>query len=157
MLLSWYLRIHLQFELVEAYLAKRDLFRARLEANRMLQAALATAERTWQALAWDASARVALQEKTVHRSESELKNALDVMSGFDLPLAAWRVHKTAALLSRLSGNGELLDFHLAQARGVGVSLAKSLDSRPALQQTFRSSPAISEILGNNQEVAAGSK
>jgi hypothetical protein len=155
--LTWYWRIPLQFELVEAYLAKRDLSRARLEANRMLEAVLATAERTWQALAWDASARVALQEESIRRTENELKNALDVMEGFDLPLAAWRVHKTAALLSRLNGNGELLDFHLARVREVVLSLIKSLDLRPALQQTLRPSPAISEILGDDREMTAGSK
>jgi hypothetical protein len=156
-LLSWYWRIRLQFELVEAYLAKRELSRARLEADRMLEAALATAERTWQALAWDASARVALQEKSVPRAESELKNALDVMSGFEVPLAAWQVHQTAALLSKVNRNGEVLDFHLARARKVVLALIKSLDSRPGLQHTFRSSPAISEIFGNGREVAAGSK
>jgi DNA-binding winged helix-turn-helix (wHTH) protein len=155
-LLSWYWCIRLQLELVEAYLAKRDLPRARLEANRMLEDALATAERTWQALAWDASARVALQEKSAPRAESELKNALDVMSGFQVPLAACQVHKTAALLSRVNSNGELLDFHLARAREVVLSVTKSLESRPALQQIFRSSPAVSEILGNDCAVVTSS-
>ena len=123
----------------------------------MLEAVLATAERTWQALAWDASARVAINEGDITRADGELKTALDLMQGFDVPLASWRVHKTAAHLSSLYSNLELRDFHLARARGVVLSLLKSLDSRPALREIFRYSPAVSETLGDDQEVAAGSK
>jgi len=156
-LLSWYWLIALQLELVDAYLAKGDLCLARLEADGMLEASLATAERTWQAVAFDASARVAIEQGDVGRADGELRNADEAMQGFDVPLASWRVHKTAALVSGLHSNPELRDFHLAGAREIVLSLLKSLDSRPALQQIFRSSPAVSEIFGDDQEVAAGSK
>jgi len=153
-MLKWYWRIPLQLELVDARLAMHDLFQARLEADQMVEAALATAERTWQALAWDASTRVALREGNVPRAEDELRNAFDAMHGFDVPMAAWRVHKTAALMSGDSGNLQLRDFHLARAREVVTSLTNSLAARPELRQIFRSSPVIFEITGDDHELAA---
>jgi hypothetical protein len=150
------LRIPLQLELVEAYLAKRDLPRARLEADRMLEAVLVTADapgKPWpgtQAHAWRSTKETSLM------LTAKSKNALDTTRGFDVPLASWRVHKTAALVSSINGNTGMRDFHSVHAREVVFSLFKSLDSHSALQQTFRSSPAISEILGNDHEVATSS-
>ena len=57
---DWYCRMLLEAALTDLWLARGDLAQARSQAERFLHATLATAERTWQALAWDATARVAL-------------------------------------------------------------------------------------------------
>src|SRR5258705_12982527 len=59
---DWYCRMILGQALSEVWLAKGDLTRARPEAERFLALTLATAERTWQPLAWEANPRVAMAE-----------------------------------------------------------------------------------------------
>jgi hypothetical protein len=104
---DWYSRMLLESAVTELSLAKGDLAEARLQADRFLSATLATAERTWQALAWEASARVAVASLDWERAHECIANALAVMEGFETPLAAWRVHATAAdLLNRLRMRNE---------------------------------------------------
>src|SRR6266446_6218019 len=95
---DWYCRMMLEEALTDLWLAKGDLTHARPEAERFLELTLATAERTWQALAWEASARVAMAERDLHRAEHCIDRALSTMEGFEVPLGAWRVHGAAAVL-----------------------------------------------------------
>ena len=53
-MLDWYWRMLLESALTEVWLAQGDLAQARAQAERFLQVTLATEERTWQALAWEA-------------------------------------------------------------------------------------------------------
>jgi hypothetical protein len=62
---DWYTRMMLESALTDLWLATADLAQARPQAERFLQVTLATPERTWQALAWDANARVALFESDI--------------------------------------------------------------------------------------------
>ena len=93
---TWYWRIPLENALTELWLAKGDLAQARLQAERSLAIALASAEHMWQALAWEANARVAMAELDVPRARDSIAKALSAMEGFEVPLAAWRVHATAS-------------------------------------------------------------
>ena len=52
-MMDWYFRMPLELALTEVWLGKKDLIRARQEAELFLNSATATAERTWQALAWE--------------------------------------------------------------------------------------------------------
>ncbi len=152
-ILSWYWQMPLQRDLVDAGLEKNDLASAREEANRLLDVALGTAERTWQALAWEASARVALAEQDANRVDHDLQSALDAMHGFDVPLAAWRVHKTAAQTNHRQGR----EHHRQRARDLVDSLARSLCSRPALQRIFVESGPVASLLGDDLARLGASK
>jgi tetratricopeptide (TPR) repeat protein len=57
---DWENGMLLQAGLTELWLAKGDLGQARQEAERFLEVCLATAERTYQGLSWEANARVAI-------------------------------------------------------------------------------------------------
>jgi len=89
---DWYCRVMLEVALTELWLAKGDLTHARPDAEHFLELTLATAERSWQARAREASARVAIAECDLHRAQSCIDRALAAMEGFEVPLAAWRVH-----------------------------------------------------------------
>jgi hypothetical protein len=102
-----------------------------------LLAALATAERTWQALAWETCARVALIEGEPIRARECIGKALDVIQEFDLPLASWRVHTTAAQLIK-----EEADHHRSVASRTLQQLAKSLDDYPTLKNGFLDSSEV---------------
>jgi tetratricopeptide (TPR) repeat protein len=65
---DWYWRMPLAAGLTELWLAKGDRVRARLEAERFLDTSLATAESTWQGLAWEVNARVAFSNRNLDRA-----------------------------------------------------------------------------------------
>jgi hypothetical protein len=62
---DWYCRILLDGP-HRTLLAKGDLLQARFHAEQFLANTQATAERTWQALAWEASAGVGIAELDTH-------------------------------------------------------------------------------------------
>jgi hypothetical protein len=145
---DWYWRMPLEAALTDLWLAQGDLAQARPQAERFLQVTLATAERTWQALAWDANTRVAMAASSMARAHECLANALSTMEGFEVPLAAWRVHATAAALYAGPGNRVAVERHCAHSRATILRLANSLAAEEPLRTTFLSAPAVAHILGD---------
>ena len=149
-IIDWYWRMQLQSGLTELWLAKGDLKLARIEAERFLEVTLATAERTWQALAWDANARVAMAQRDLERAHECVKNALSTMEGFEVPLAAWRVHATAAELHRGSEKSKQSEHHRELSRATILKLADTLPVEEPLRKTFLSAPSVRKVLGNGE-------
>ena len=144
---DWYWRMQLDSSLVELWIAKQDLSLARPQAQRFLDATLSTEERTWQALAWETSARVALIESGTKRAAECIAKALSAIQGFEAPLAAWRVHATAAALYDREKNRELAERHRDLSRATILSLADSLPQASSLRTTFLSSWIVAPIIG----------
>jgi tetratricopeptide (TPR) repeat protein len=147
-IMDWYWRMQLQSSLTELWLAKGALKQARIEAEGFLQVTLATAERTWQALAWETNARIAMAELDLDRARDCITKALSTMEGFEVPLAAWRVHATAAELYRASDNSESADRHRELSRETILKLADSLATEETLRKTFLPAPSVRRVLGN---------
>ena len=145
-LFDWYWRMPLVAGLVEAWLAKRDGARAQREADRLLEISLGTAELTWQALAWEANARVALANFDRSRARNCIARAISTMQGFEVPLAAWRVHATAAQIEQESGNQPLARSHGELSRATLRQLADSLPVQDPLRVIFLAAPAVAAIL-----------
>ncbi|MGO9241481.1 MAG: ATP-binding protein [Bryobacteraceae bacterium] len=154
---EWYWRILLESGLTELWLAERDLTLARPQAERFLSLTLTTAQRTWQALAWEANSRVAQAELDVPRAQDCIDQALSIMEGYELPLAEWRVHATAFELYQDSRDRDLAERHQAHSRGTIVKLANSLAPDDPLRDTFLTATRVSKILkdaGESTEAAA---
>jgi DNA-binding winged helix-turn-helix (wHTH) protein len=145
--LDWHRRMQLESSLAELWIARQDLSLARPQAQRFLDATLSTEERTWQALAWETSARVALVESGTKRAEECIAKALSAIQGFEAPLAAWRVHATAAALYDREKNRELAQHHRDLSRATILSLADSLPQASSLRTTFLSSRIVAPIIG----------
>ena len=143
---DWYCRLLVESALTELWLAKGDVAQARAQSERFLHVTLATAERTWQALAWEATARVAMAEGDRKRAKECIAKALSTMEGFEVPLAAWRVHATASELYALAGNKRSSKYHRELSRTTILKLANSLPAENALRQAFLSAPSIAKIL-----------
>ena len=143
---TWYWRMPLESALTDLWLAKGDLARARPQAEKFLAITLATAEYTWQALAWEANARLAMAELDMPRARECIAGGLAAMEGFEVPLAAWRVHATAFELCRGLGDPESAERHLALSRETIMKLANSLPAEEPLRQIFLSAPKIREML-----------
>jgi hypothetical protein len=145
-LFDWYRRMPLAAGFTNLWLAKGDLVRARSYAERFLDATLATAERTWQGLAWEANARVAVAERDPARARDCITKALSTVQGFEVPLAAWPVHATAAEIDEQAGNLESAAIHRELSRATIRQLANSLPAEEPLRQIFLSAPAVAKIL-----------
>lgn len=100
---DWYWRMALESVLTETWLKKRDLPNSRLHAEVFVNVTHATGDRTWHALAWEANARVAIAEKQLQDAQDCIAKAVATVEYFGVPLAAWRVHATAAELHSIDG------------------------------------------------------
>jgi len=148
---DWYWRMLLESALTELWLAGRDLTQARRQAERFLSVTLTTAERTWQALAWEANARVAMAKLDAPRAQDCITKAFSTMEGFELPLASWRVHATAFEFYRNAGERDAAERHLALSRETIMKLANSLPAEEPLRNIFLSSPAVKRIFSNSTQ------
>jgi hypothetical protein len=78
-----------------------------------------------------------------------IAKALQAMEGYEVPLAHWRVHATAANLHKLRGNGELANSHREISRVTIMKLADSLPANESLRRSFLAAPIIRKILDTN--------
>jgi DNA-binding winged helix-turn-helix (wHTH) protein/tetratricopeptide (TPR) repeat protein len=143
---DWYWQMPLAAGMTELWLATGDRIRARLEAKRFVDMSLATAERTWQGLAWEANARVALANRDHDRARECIEEAVSTVQGFEVPLASWRVHATAAHIEEGSGNLESARLHRDISRATIMRLANSLPEQEPLREKFLSAPAVARVL-----------
>ena len=89
-----------------------------------------------------------MAELDLDRARDYIAKALSTMEGFEVPLAAWRVHATAAELYRASDNSESADRHRELSRETILKLADSLATEETLRKTFLSAPSVRRVLGN---------
>jgi tetratricopeptide (TPR) repeat protein len=143
---DWYWRMPLAAGMAELSLALGDCAGARQEAERFLNMALTTPECTWQALAWETNARVALESRDKVRARECIGNAIHAVQGFEVPLAAWQVHATAATIEEELGNLEAARFQRDQSCATILRLANSLPQQEPLRKAFLSAPAVARIL-----------
>ena len=150
LILDWYFRLPLQEALTELWLKKGDFLTARREAEYFLDAALATAERTYQGLAWEANARVATALQDWKRAEEYVAKALTAIEGYDVPLAAWRVHGTASEVYARKRHAGPAEEHQDLSRAAILRLASSLPPEEPLREIFLSAPTVRKILAGER-------
>ncbi len=151
LVMTWYWRMLLHRGLAEAYLLVTDLENAHREAERFLDLTMSTEERTWQALAWEANARVALADDNPNRARECIAKAVSTMDGFEAPLAHWRVHATAAELHQRAGECEIAGRHLELSAATIRKCAASLERHREIQEIFLAATPVRSVL----ERAAG--
>jgi DNA-binding winged helix-turn-helix (wHTH) protein len=157
MMADWYYRMPLHWAMAEAWFSRGDLEKARLEAAEFLRVSLATGERTYRALAYEVSTRLAMAESDLNRAQDSLIKALQEMEGYEVPLAHWRVHGTAAELHRALGNREMAERNRESSSATIMKLANSLPSDEPLRKTFLSAPLVQKILEESKIVIPQSK
>jgi hypothetical protein len=100
----------------------------------------------YQALAWEANARVAMADSDLAHAADCVGIAVATMEGFEVPLAAWRVHATAAACFERMGDGQAAQRFRELSRATVVRLADSLPAEDPLRSTFLSAPAVRGVL-----------
>jgi hypothetical protein len=143
---DWYCRLLLQWALTNLALAEGDIRRAREESDEFLRLTEATAERTWQGLAWDASARVATAMGETPRAARCVAQGFAAVEGYEAPLAVWPLHATAARLSAANGDLRNAERHGETTRATILALAASLDGQESLRKAFLMAPSVANVL-----------
>jgi ATP/maltotriose-dependent transcriptional regulator MalT len=144
--LDWCFRLPLHAALAELWLSKGNLKKAREEASCYVSLAWNTEDRTYQALALEVSARVALAEGSLAAAAEFISRAIRVIEDHNVPMAAWHIYATATHLSERTGEHSSAHEHRESARAAILSLADSLERRDPLRAIFLSSPAVSKVL-----------
>ena len=118
----------------------------------MVSGASATTEPTWQGLAWDVSARIAVAAGDTQQAREYIERGLTAIDGVEAPVAAWQVHATAAEVFGMLGETGRAQSHRESSRHTILQLAASLETHEDLRQTFLMSPAVARVL-NSRAVA----
>jgi hypothetical protein len=143
---DWYWRLFQRWTLADLWLARGELAHARKEGELMVAGASATAERTWQGLACEVSARIALAGGDARKAREMIERGLAAIDTVEAPVAAWRVHATAAEVWQALGESETAHSHRDSSRKIVLKLAASLESYEASRRTFLNSPAVARVL-----------
>ena len=80
------------------------------------------------------------------RARTCIDSALSAMEGFEVPLAAWRVHASAAEVERRLGNERAEGRHRSLGRSTVLALADSLEDYERLRETFLAAPSVRAII-----------
>jgi DNA-binding winged helix-turn-helix (wHTH) protein/tetratricopeptide (TPR) repeat protein len=151
-LLDWYWRAPLHSALTDLWLKKGDMEKARGEAQEFLKASLRTRERTYQALAWEANARIATISGDRAAVDECINKALSIVEQFEVPVAAWRIHATAAEVA--TRDPQVAREQWRFSAETVIRLADSLPRTEPLRQIFLSAPPIRNILAKQQSQAS---
>ena len=132
--MDWIWRMPLHLGLTEVSLVRG--LDARTEARLFREATELTAERTWRALAFEVSARVAAARDEWDEAAAFISSGLALLENVDAPLAAWRLHATAASLDLRKGNTEAATGHRERSREIVRRLAGSLAGDHPLRESL---------------------
>ena len=141
-MLDWYMTLMLEWGRVNLLLLTGARAEAAARADRFIRLAGETDERTWQALAFETWARVALGRGAAAEALEVIAKALAATQGFETPLADWRVHATATVAYKVIGNSQLASRHAHIAATTRRQLVESLPQRHRLRTLFETSARI---------------
>jgi tetratricopeptide (TPR) repeat protein len=145
--LNWYWRIQARFGVANVLMAMGKMENARTETCRLLDAALSTADPGLQALAWEVSARLAVAERDAKGGEKSIQNGLALLEKFEIPMAAWRLDRTAWEFYQQAGNEKAAETHRKRAENCVLKIANSFAPEEPLRATFLAAAPIRRILG----------
>jgi len=120
--------------LAEASLARHDLAAARRYASLLRQFSVGAPERSYLAMSQWLEAEIALAEKNLDTANVSITTALGTIEEVEVPLAAWRVYRSAAKIFRLLGRLAEAEAYRRRSRAVILELAHSLEPGDPLRQ-----------------------
>lgn len=122
-------------------------------AGRLCDLAGPPGGRTFLAHGYRLLAEIALAGADLARAEADLARALAALEDTETPLAAWRVHATAAELH--DRQGRAAEAEVCRDRGAAVihALADSLDAADPLRRSLLAAAPVRTILGGMSAVA----
>ena len=146
--LHWYWRTLAQLGMANVWLASGNLKNAETEAKLLLKFTLSTADPSLQALAWEMNARLAIAGKDWGDAEKSVQNGLAILTNFEIPMAAWRLHGTAWDFYRQAknDNDKAAETHRKCAETCILKIADSFALDEPLRATFLAAAPVRRIL-----------
>jgi hypothetical protein len=80
-----------------------------------------------------------------------LDNALAILDRFDIPVAAWQVHRTAWDLYADKGDRARAKKHRQRAQDLVMTIADSFEYDEPLRESFVTAPPVRRILVDGSE------
>jgi DNA-binding winged helix-turn-helix (wHTH) protein/tetratricopeptide (TPR) repeat protein len=136
----------LEWGFVEAFLAVGNMVMADLHHQRWVAAAERIGEVTWQGLAWEAGVRIALAKNDTSEAKLRLSCALSAIKGYEAPLAAWKIHASAAEVEGLLANNLGAEHHRHLSATILLALAQSLSETDPTRNALLTSPWAKRVL-----------
>jgi tetratricopeptide (TPR) repeat protein len=127
--LHWYWRTAVEWELAQLWIARGDCVHAASHAEDLLALTARSAEATWRALALGVVAQIAMRERNLSRAREHITEALSIVERFEIPVAAWRVQALAAKFFESAGDSASAQHHHGLARAATLNLGVSAASR----------------------------
>ena len=134
--LDWIFHLPLYLGLADLHLAQGTPKEAHEWANRLLEMAATSNERTYMALAHQLLAEAAYAEGDRQTASQRIDKAFSVIQRRELPLAAWRVNATAAKLSAEKGDHVLYDRYSANSASILSLLAGSITEDEPMRESI---------------------
>ncbi len=136
----------LEWGFVEAFLAAGNTAMADLHHQRWVAAAKRVGEVTWEGLAWEAGARIALTKNNIKEAKLRLSSAFSAIEGYEAPLASWKIYASAAEVESLLGNLRIAEMHRRMSAATVLALAHSLPDVDPTRKAFLQSPRVRSVL-----------
>jgi hypothetical protein len=129
----------------EYWLAQGDRGQAHAHATSLCQRAAAASERTFRAIGHRLRAEIALAEQAWEEAQAQVSQALAIIKGAEVPLAAWRVYATAAALHERRGHSTEAEAFRCRGAEVIHALTDSLDETDPLRQSLAVHPLLGSV------------
>jgi DNA-binding winged helix-turn-helix (wHTH) protein/tetratricopeptide (TPR) repeat protein len=144
--IDWYWRIIARWGLAHAWLESGDINRAKVETEALFEATNSCGNVVMRALAWDASARVAMAGGDDQLADESLSNALALLKNGRAPIAAWRIYVTAANLARRKREPVAAEKYRETAYKIIAFLGGSFQAGHPLKDTLLRARPLSRLL-----------
>ncbi len=133
-----------QIGVVESHLARRDFAAGRLAAKALHDDIQGFPEKTWTALALRSCARSAAGSSEWNEAAEHIDEALRLVRTSNLPLASWRVNKSASEIYGGMGRPDVANECHDQGIRDALSLVDSLDPADTLSQVFAQHSGVAD-------------
>lgn len=151
--MDWYWRIIARCGLAHAWLERGNISRAKTETEAFFEATNTCGNVVLRALACDARARGAMAGGDEQFADESLRNAFTLLDNGSAPLAAWRIHATAANLARRKREPAAAEEHRKAAFNIIACLGDSFQADHPLRETLRSARPLSRLLQSSKSVS----
>jgi tetratricopeptide (TPR) repeat protein len=144
--LHWHWRLYGHLGIIEVRLQAGDIAEAHRDADEFLARALSLPCPNMQSLAWEVKSRVSRAEKDFDGAQANIHSALAILEKFDIPVAAWQVHRTAWNLYTDKGDRAQAEGHRRRAQELIMSMADSFEHDEPLRESLLTAPPVRHVL-----------
>lgn len=135
-IMDWYWQFLLLWTLSDTLLRIGRVEQARSFADEMLQTSADTEEGTWQTMALELRARVAIDLGHLDHAQALVERGERVIDDLGAPIASWRLYQVAASLHRLRGSVDAAEKYESLRDAAIQRLAASLPEAHPLREAF---------------------